>query len=356
MRVKILLIAVFSLLLIFTAACGDENAGADENDELVIVSWGGAGTEAQTEAWFEPFSEETGIEINVVTPPSASQIKAQVDSGNVEWDIVLFDTPNIDTLINDGDYLEPIPYEEMDQSLLEGMPENSMMEHGIGAYYWGWALTYRSDRFDDPPQNWGDFWDTEQFPGPRTMPDQAHSNMEVALMAMGEDEENIYPIDEAKAQRALDKISEIEPEISTFWNAGAEGVQALADEEAIMGNVFTVQAASLIQDGVPVEIQWNDGIYAMDYWVVPKGQMSDAVIQFFEFISNPERQAALSNILPYGPVHTEALDYVDEDIKENLVTYPENIEQMMEYNNDGSWGAVYNDYAEWWEEWKLELD
>lgn len=362
MRKKIIILTIFFLgLFMVLTGCGSggsnsssSSSGSEGKKELVVVSWGGAGTDAQRAAWYEPFTKETGIKIIEVSPPSTSQIKAQVDSGNVEWDVVLLDIPNIDSLKKDGDYLENIPYDEMDQELLSNLPEEAKRDDGLGAYYWGWALAYRTDVFDVAPKGWEDFWDTEKFPGPRTMPDQPHSNMEVALMADGVKKTDLYPIDENMAEKALDKISEIEPEISSFWKAGAEGARLLADKEAVMGNVFATQAASLIRDGVPVAIQWNQGIYAMDYWVVPKGKMSDEVIQFLEFISQAERQADLSNELPYGPVNKEALQYVDEDIRENLVTHPENLEQMILYDNKNWWGSVISQYRERWEEWKLE--
>lgn len=330
---------------------GDTTNESEGKDQLVVVSWGGAGTEAQRAAWYEPFEQETGIEIVEVTPPATSQLKAQVDSGNVEWDVVLMDKTQIGSLTKDGDYLDEIPYEEMDQELLSGIPEEAKRDFGYGAYFWGWALTYRTDVFDKEPQGWVDFWDTDRFPGPRTMPDQPHSTLEVALLANGLDPEDLYPVDE---ETALAKISELKSNISSFWQAGAEGVQMLADKEAVMGQVFSVQAASLIQDGVPVEIQWNQGLYAMDYWVVPKGQMSKEVIQFLEFISQPERQAALSNELPYGPVHEDALEFVNEDVKDNVVTNPKNIEKMVPYDHADWWGAHRDELSQRWQEWKLE--
>lgn len=356
-KLKASLMMFLGVLLMITACNsggGESSDNSTEGEEggkgqLVVVSWGGAGTDAQRTAWYEPFTEETGIKIIEVTPPSTSQLKAQVDSGNVEWDVVLMDKTQIDALNNDGDYLDNIPYEEMDQNLIKGMPEEAKRKEGLGAYYWGWTLTYRTDEYDEAPQGWEDFWDTERFPGPRTMPDQPRATFEAAMMAMGTDGDNLYPID---VDSAWGKMDEILPHISAFWKAGAEGVQMLADNEASMGQVYTTQAASLIRDGVPVEIQWNEGIYAMDYWVVPKGQISDEVIQFMEFISDPERQAALSNELPYGPVHEEAINYVDEDIKGNLIT--NHIDKMVPYDHADWWGEHRDELTQRWEEWKLK--
>lgn len=71
-----------------------------------------------------------------------------------------------------------------------------------------------------------------------------------------------------------------------------------------------------------------------------------------EFISDPERQAALSNELPYGPVHEEAINYVDEDIKDNLIT--NHIDKMVPYDHADWWGEHRDELTQRWEEWKLK--
>lgn len=368
MRMKEIFLVLALVTVLALTACGSTNNSAESkeqitndenkqnekvegNEELAIVSWGGLGTDAQRTAWYEPFTEETGIKIVEVTPPSTAQLKAQVDSGNVEWDVVLMDKSQLDLLMREGDYLDEIDYEAMDQNLLAGIPDEARKDIGVGAYYWAWALTYRTDEYpDNPPTGWKDFYDTEKFEGKRSMPDQPHSTFEIALLADGVNEEDIYPID---VDRALNKIEEITPEINAFWKAGAEGVQMLADKEVSMAHVFTVQAGSLIKKGVPLEIVWDQGLYAMDYWVVPKGQMSEEVTQFLEFISRPENQAALANEAPYGPIHEDSLQYVDEDMLKNVVTNPDNLKQMIPYDSEDYWGEHRESMQAKWEEWKL---
>lgn len=373
MKIKNLLLTLTLFAVLLLAACGGsdkpEESTPDENDadnagqtedadnaeakgELAVVSWGGLGTDAQRAAWYEPFMEETGIKIVEVTPPSTAQLKAQVDSGNVEWDVVLMDKSQIDLLALEGDYLENIDYDAMDQDLLAGIPDEAKKVNGLGAYYWAWALAYRTDDYaDNPPTGWKDFYDLENFKGKRSMPDQPHSTFEIALLADGVDEEDIYPID---VDRAFSKIEQITPEINAFWKAGAEGVQMLADKEVSMAHVFTVQAGSLIKQGVPLEIVWDQGLYAMDYWVVPKGQMSEEAIKFLEFISRPENQGALANEAPYGPIHEDSLQFVDEEMQKNVVTNPDNLSKLIPYDSKDYWGEHRETMQGKWEEWKLD--
>ena len=43
---------------------------------------------ALEKAWLDPFSNETGIEVYRDTEPEIAKIRAMVDTGNVQWDLV----------------------------------------------------------------------------------------------------------------------------------------------------------------------------------------------------------------------------------------------------------------------------
>jgi putative spermidine/putrescine transport system substrate-binding protein len=44
--------------------------------------------DAQREAFFAPFRKETGIDVIETTTPEFAKIRAMVESGNTEWDVV----------------------------------------------------------------------------------------------------------------------------------------------------------------------------------------------------------------------------------------------------------------------------
>jgi putative spermidine/putrescine transport system substrate-binding protein len=56
--------------------------------EVRVQSWGGAFQDAQREAYFKPFQELSGITVIESEGPDPSKIKAMVDTGNVEQDVV----------------------------------------------------------------------------------------------------------------------------------------------------------------------------------------------------------------------------------------------------------------------------
>lgn len=65
-------------------------------DKLTVVSWGGAFTKSQVEAYHKPFIQKTGVEIvSEDFSGGLAEIKAQVEANNVRWDLVSLDKPDI---------------------------------------------------------------------------------------------------------------------------------------------------------------------------------------------------------------------------------------------------------------------
>ena len=61
-------------------------------ETLTVVSWGGSYEQASRKAILEPFSKETGIDIRVETYNGGlAQVRAQVETGKVYWDVVDFE-------------------------------------------------------------------------------------------------------------------------------------------------------------------------------------------------------------------------------------------------------------------------
>lgn len=68
------------------------HAGATSANEVVIASTGGAYDRALKEAWFDPFTEQTGIRVRIVSATNSemrAKASAMVKAGNVSWDLYL---------------------------------------------------------------------------------------------------------------------------------------------------------------------------------------------------------------------------------------------------------------------------
>ena len=58
-------------------------------ESITVVSWGGAYTKSQVEAYHKPWSQKTGNQVvSEDYSGGLAEVKAQVESGNVTWDVV----------------------------------------------------------------------------------------------------------------------------------------------------------------------------------------------------------------------------------------------------------------------------
>ncbi len=318
--------------------------------EVVVVSYGGAFQDAQREAYFKPFEQLSGIKVIEAEGPDTAKVKAMVDTGNVGWDVAEFDRSDVINLSELGDYWEKMDYSLFDTANIDN---ERLHELAVDMLAYSWILAYRTDVFSEAPQGWKDFWDTEKFPGPRTMTAGSGGlspNLEFALIADGVAPGELYPIDIDRAFESLDGIRE---SVVKFWEAGAVPAQMLTDREAVLGVAWNGRIAAVQAQGAPVDIQWNEGMLTTDTWAVPKGAKNkENAMKFAAFITRPEPQARLSMLIPYGFVNKEAAELIPPDRLAILPTAPELLGKQ--FIRDVEWWSENNDdVAERWNEWIL---
>src|SRR5918993_3292020 len=133
--------------------------------EVRVQSWGGTFQDAQREAYFKPFQELSGITVIESEGPDPSKIKAMVDTGNVEQDVVQMDRSDIIRLEKQGDYWEEIDYSLFD---VDNIDEGRRYKYSVDMLPYATVIGYRNDVFAEGPTGQAGFWDQEAFPGPRS--------------------------------------------------------------------------------------------------------------------------------------------------------------------------------------------
>ena len=290
--------------------------------ELTVVAWGGETQEIQREVMFKPFAEETGIKVIDTSTPNVAKIKAQVDTGNVEWDCVY---TSLNYFYNLGpQYFEPIDYSLWPKEQIDAFPKESLTEYSVGGTLFSIVNTYRTDVFPtgQHPKNWAEFFDAELFPGPRAI--YASSNLishttEHALQAAGLAPDEVYPLTDEKIDLAFSVLDKIKPHVVSWYAASASGIQLLANMEVVMGNFSNGRGYALAQSGLPVGIEWQGGTVNADNWLILKGTRNlEGAQRFIQFASTAEKQAALTSRVPNGPANLKALDLLDKEWAMNL--------------------------------------
>ena len=99
-------------------------------NDLTVVSWGGAYTKSQVEAYHKPWMAKTGKTIiSEDYGGGIAEIKAQVESGNVTWDVVDVELADALRACDEG-LLETIDHSCCHHRQMEfQQPKTSLMVH-----------------------------------------------------------------------------------------------------------------------------------------------------------------------------------------------------------------------------------
>ena len=160
-------------------------------------------------------------------------------------------------------------------------------------------------------------------------------------MADGVAPEDLYPLD---VDRAFAKLDEIKEHIDVWWTGGAQSSQLLQSGEVDMLAGWNARLQSAIDTGAPAKLVWDQGLYSIEGWGLPKGGPNvEAARQFLAFCTRPEQQALFTDDLSYGPTNLAAYDHIPAERAAVLTTAPENLE-----------GMVLADEG-WWQENRAEM-
>jgi len=334
-----------------TLPFGSRQANAGE--QIRFCSWGGSIQKLQREHVIDPFTKATGIEVLDESLPLASRIKAMVDNGNLEFDVVQTDLLTLLSLEEMGDYFEVIDYSKLSAAALAGLPKDVKLQKAIGYYYWSYNIGYRTDKFPNgAPQSWADVWDVEKFPGKRTLASAdggQYPSLEFALLADGVDKEDLYPID---MDRAFAKLDEIKPHVAKWWSSGSEVTQLYTSGEVTTGSIYCSRVLGAQAEGAPVALNWNQGQASLDYLLIIKGAPVDAAHKFIDALLQVEPSVKIFDEYDGGPANQDVLKGLKEGRAEKLPSFPANLEQM--YVQDSAWWAKNLDAViERFQEWSL---
>lgn len=286
---------------------------------IFVNTWGGSWTAAEEAAFFKPFTEATGIRVRTVAPVSYAKLKAQVQSGNYEWDITSITQADLLRAEREG-LVEPVDWTVVKK---EKLFPDAVYANGLAYCALGTNLAYRKDKFPQGgPKSWADFWDVKKFPGNRSMFNNAVRTVQFALVADGVPVDKVFPLD---VDRAFRKLDQIKPHIKVWWTQGNQSQQLLRDGEVDMIVMWNARASELQQQGHPVELVWPGATITTTMWGVAKGAPNrKPAWEFLQFAVQPKAQADFANKLYYGPTNPEAFKYISPEVSRQLPTYPEN--------------------------------
>lgn len=361
MKTTIKLMATTCLTLSATLVHADGHMA----NEMTIVSWGGAYSASQQNAYHNPYMEATGVTIinDESSSEAVAKLRAMNEAGNVTWDLVDVEAADAIRLCDEGLAIEI----DADADLApapDGTPasedfgEAIVSDCFIPQIVFSTTFGYRTDMVPEgvePPSGACDVFDLETYPGKRALNRNPIANMEWALLCDGVAYEDVYDVletEEGQAQ-AFAKLDTIKDQ-TIWWTAGAETPQLLADGEIFMGSTYNGRLFSVIaEQGQPVGMAWDWQMFDLDGWVIPAGLPEDRlarVMDYVKFATDTQRLADQAKYISYGPARASSAPLVGDHatlgipMAEHMPTEPSNAENTF-----------YNNYL-WWADYRDDLD
>ena len=296
---------------------------------LTVVSFGGAYGAAQQKHQIDPYMKATGNKVLFESyTGGVAEIKAQVEAGNIQWDVVDIETIDLERACAEGlleviprDILEPAP--DGTPAEKDFIPDALSNECGVGEIVWSTVYAYNHDTLSgDKPSSIQDFFDLQKFPGKRALRKRPQVNLEWALLADGVAPNEVYErlsTPEGQAQ-AFAKLDSIKHEI-VWFDSWSQAPQLLNDG----GAVFVQSANGRFFDAIrrenkPFTMVWDGHLYDLDAWGIVKGTPKlDEALKFVAFTTTTKALAGFQDVA-YGPPRHSSMELVDKDVVDHLPT------------------------------------
>ncbi len=335
------------------------------SDSMVIMSWGGAYQNSQLKAYAEPYSALTGITVtwDESSNEAVAKLRAAQEAGNMPYDLVDVEGPDSQRACDEGLAAEI----DFDTALAPGA-DGSSVEDDFGdslindcyipQIYFSTTFGYRTDVAEwngATPTSVCDMFDTEKFPGKRSLQASPKKNIEWALICDGVPADQVYDVlsEDGGIERALAKLDTIKDDV-IWWNAGAETPQLLADKEVVMGTTYNGRLFSVIaEEKQPVAMLWDYQIFDFDGWIVPAGldeARMNRTMHFLRFATDTQRLADQAKYIAYGPARASSQPLVSTHADLGIEMAP-----FMPTNPDNMKNYLVNN-IEWWADNQDEVE
>ena len=334
-------------------------------ERLTVVSWGDAYGRAQTIALIHPFTDKTGIDVNIAAYGGGlKEIEAQVKSGVVEWDVVDLELEDAAAACRQGllerlDGIELPPGRNGARANRDFVP-GALGPCWVGSVVYSQVIAFPNERFAaDRPATAADFFDLKRFPGPRALRDNGPKfNLELALIADGVQPWQVYGVLGTRRgqDRAFAKLDTIKPAL-VWWKRTAEPAEMLAQGKVAMTTVLNARVFSI--DVAPkLGTIWDGQLYQLDVFGIPKGTAKrERALEFIRFATGSEPLAEEARLLPYGPARLSSVALVGRNPETNaemiphLPTAPHNFARALAVDPDW-WASRGAELVQRWAEWR----
>ncbi len=275
-------------------------------DTVVIAHAAGVNGQA-VDRLLKDYAAQTGASVEGLTfsdTDYGAKMQLVARAGNPAFDIALGVPIDVFNLTKPAKIYANIDTAGWEAATLDAMKQGKLIEADHAVSQDTSALLVYSSKATVEPKTWGDFFDTQKFPGNRGVASGGLGvpiNMEYALIAGGADSTKLHPLNYDAALKALGSLGSK----LVLWDNAPKGIQDLVNGDTVMTWSYAPAALAALKAGQPIKLATPPGtVVARQLAVVmakaPNGQAASQ--RFLAWWFKPENQTKYAEYTSYGIV------------------------------------------------------
>lgn len=304
----------------------EESAAKDRGVTINVYNWGeyiANGTDDSLDVNAE-FTRRTGIIVNYTTFDSNESLYSKLVGGGADYDVIIPSDYMVSKLINENmlaelDFSNIPNYQYIDESFRDADydPEN---RYSV-PYTWGViGLFYNTRYIEEEITSWSALWD-DRYAGKILMFDNPRDSFSIAQFLLGQ---SLNTTAENEWMEAADLLKQQRPLVQAY--VMDQIFDKMENEEAWLAPYYSGDAAILVDNNESIQfVVPEEGTnYFVDAMCIPATSRHKAEAEeYINFLCSPEIAGANMNYIGYSTPETAAKEYIDEEIVESPIHYPD---------------------------------
>ena len=293
-------------------------AAAGETIRFInYTGWIGAGE-------YDGFKETAGVTVREIAINSGRVAKITADPSAA--DLVLLDLHTAGQLdaagLLENFNLANVPnYALVDASVKDGLAADSVAKV-LATDLGRTGILYRTDMVSEEITKWADVWDlAPKYSGKINLLDVPVGLMPITLISLGYSGNSR---DKGELDKAAQRLIDIKPHLLALTYG--DQAKPLIDGSAAIGMVEDWAGSGAVSGNPDIPLKWVDPEQTtgyLDVWGAVKGTKVMAAIEAFaDYHFSPEVYANYCNTLSIASIVPAADHLINDDIKNNPITYP----------------------------------
>lgn len=308
-----------SALALGLAACsggGGDSAGGSDGDlsgeTLTVAVYAGSWGESFTQAFVEPFQEDTGATVELVPGGPADWLTAlrSTQGGEPAYDVVAF-TPNVVPsavaagVVAELDTERVAEFDQLNDILVEQSTIDGA-QYGVPLTVGSTGIAYRTDQVTEPPTDWSDLLDPAYCGRVAVSPLTFNTGVEFLAGLINENGGSITDPDDVDA--AFEQMQGLADCASTFPADGTSVETALANGDAWVAAHWDGRAFVQQNLGEPIGYAYPESgsVGALtSLFVTANTPQEDLAYAFLDYVASSEYQPVFSEGTWYAASNDE---------------------------------------------------